>query len=133
MLGFDFRIQNFPLGLAQEKKSDCIFGENRLSLSKVMNNSVRACIAGNAKNQQNRPTSPRDFLATAGTKNSRWVPKLVLIHVLSGNIHLGGIGNGRENFVLDFRGISLSCFILQISCQHPKAPYSFTANSIKNL
>jgi hypothetical protein len=27
------------------------------------------------------------------------VPKLVLIHVLSGNIHLGGIGNGRENFV----------------------------------
>jgi hypothetical protein len=64
-----------------------------------MKNLVRACIAGNAKNKQNRPTSPRNFSATAGDKNSRLVPKLVLIHALSGNIHLGGIGNGRENFV----------------------------------
>ncbi len=47
----------------------------------------------------NWPTSPRNFSATARIKNSRLVPKLVLIHVLLGNIHLGGIGNGRENFV----------------------------------
>jgi hypothetical protein len=50
----------------------------------------------------------RDFSATAGTKNSRSVPKLALIHVLSRNINLGG--NGRENFVLGFRGISIFLF-----------------------
>jgi hypothetical protein len=64
-----------------------------------MKNLVRPSIAGNAKKMPNWPTLPRDFSATAGNKNSRLVPKLVLIHVLSGNIHLGGIGNGRENFV----------------------------------
>jgi hypothetical protein len=47
----------------------------------------------------NWPTSLRNFSATARNKNSRLVPKLVLIHVLLGSIHLGGIGNGRENFV----------------------------------
>ncbi len=35
-------------------------------------------IAGNAKNKRNRPTSPCDFSATAGTKNLKVVPKLVL-------------------------------------------------------
>jgi hypothetical protein len=74
--------------------------------SKVTNNLVRACIAGNAKNKQNRPTFPRDFSATAGDKNSRLAPKLVLRHALSGNIHLVQFGSGRENFVLEFRGIS---------------------------
>ncbi len=64
-----------------------------------MKNLVRPSIAGNAKKMLNWPTLPRNFSATAGDKNSRLVPKLVLIHVLSGNIHLGGIGNGRENFV----------------------------------
>ncbi len=64
-----------------------------------MNNLVRPSIARNAKNKQNWPTLPSGFSATAGDKNSRLVPKLVLRHALSGNIHLGGIGNGRENFV----------------------------------
>jgi hypothetical protein len=84
-----------------------IIRKNRLRLSKVTNNLVRACIAGNAKNKQNRPTLPRNFSATAGDKNSRLVPKLVLRHALSGNIHLVQFGSGRENFVLEFRGISL--------------------------
>jgi hypothetical protein len=66
-----------------------------------MKNLVRPTrsIAGNAKKMLNWPTLPRNFSATAGDKNSRLVPKLVLRHALSGNIHLGGIGNGRENFV----------------------------------
>jgi hypothetical protein len=64
-----------------------------------MKNLVKPSIAGNFKKMPNWPTSPRNFSATARNKNSRLVPKLVLIHVLSGNIHLGGIGNGRENFV----------------------------------
>jgi hypothetical protein len=34
------------------------------------------------------------------------VPKLVLRHALSGNIHLVQFGSYRENFVLDFYGIS---------------------------
>ncbi len=51
------------------------------------------------KKMPNWPTLPRNFSATAGDKNSREVPKLLLRHALSGNIHLGGIGNGRENFV----------------------------------
>jgi hypothetical protein len=53
-----------------------------------MNNLVGACIAGNAKNMRNRSTLPMNFSATAGTKNSRLVPKLVLRHALSENIHL---------------------------------------------
>jgi hypothetical protein len=64
-----------------------------------MKNLVRPSVARNAKKMPNWPTSPRNFSATAGDKNSRLVPKLVLRHVLSGNIHLGGIGSGRENFV----------------------------------
>jgi hypothetical protein len=64
-----------------------------------MKNLLRSSIAGNAKKMPNWPTSPRNFSATAGDNNSRLVPKLVLIHVLSGNIHLGGIGNDWENFV----------------------------------
>jgi hypothetical protein len=83
-----------------------IIRKNRLRPSKVMNNLVRACIAGNSKNKRNRPTLPRDFSATAGDKNSRLVPKLVLRHALSGNIHLVQFGSGRQNFVLDFYGIS---------------------------
>ncbi len=79
-----------------------IIRKNRLRSSKVMNNLVRACIAGNAKNKQNRSTLPRDSSATAGDKNSRLVPKLLLRHALSGNIHLVQFGSGRENFVLDF-------------------------------
>jgi hypothetical protein len=71
-----------------------------------MNNLVRVCIAGNAKNKQNRSTLLSDFSASAGDKNSRLVPKLVLRHALSGNIHLVQLGSGRENFVLDFYGIS---------------------------
>ncbi len=82
--------------------------KNRLRPSKVMNNLVRACIVGNAKNKQNRSTLPRDFSATAGNKNSRLVPKLVLRHALSGNIHLVQFGSVRENSVLDFCGISHS-------------------------
>jgi hypothetical protein len=35
------------------------------------------------------------------------VPKLVLRHALSGNIHLVHFGSGRENFVLEFRGIEI--------------------------
>jgi hypothetical protein len=84
-----------------------IIRKNRLRPSKVMNNLVRAFIAGNAKNKQNRSTLPRDSSATAGDKDSRLVPKLVLRHALSGNIHLVQFGSGRENFVLDFCGISL--------------------------
>ncbi len=38
---------------------------------------------------------------------NRLVPKLVLRHALSGNIHLVQFGSSRENFVLDFCGISL--------------------------
>ncbi len=83
-----------------------IIRKNRLRSPKVMNNLVRACIAGNAKNKQNRSTLPRDSSATAGDKNSRVVPKLVLRHALSGNIYLVQFGSGRENFVLDFFGIS---------------------------
>jgi hypothetical protein len=44
---------------------------NRWSLLKVMKNLVRPCIAGNAKKMPNRSTSPRNFSATAGDKNSR--------------------------------------------------------------
>ncbi len=84
-----------------------IIRKKRFRPSKVMTNLVRACIAGNAKNKQNRPTLPRDFSATAGDKNSRLVLKLVLRHALSGNIHLVQFGSGRENFVLEFRRISL--------------------------
>jgi hypothetical protein len=62
--------------------------KNRIKPSKVTNNLVRACIARNAKNKQNGSTLLRDFSATAGDKNSRLVPKLVLRHALSGNIHL---------------------------------------------
>ncbi len=51
-----------------------IIRKNRLRSSKVMNNLVGACIAGNAKNKQNRSTLPRDSSATAGNKNSRLVP-----------------------------------------------------------
>jgi hypothetical protein len=87
-----------------------IIKKNRLRPSKVTNNLVRQCIAGNVKNKQNRPTLPRDFSATAGDKNSRLVPKLVLRHALLGNIHLVQFGSGRENFVLDFCGISQSVF-----------------------
>jgi hypothetical protein len=36
------------------------------------------------------------------------VPKLVLRHALLRNIHLVQFGSGRENFVLEFCGISLS-------------------------
>jgi hypothetical protein len=64
-----------------------------------MNNLVRACIGRNAKNKQNRPSLPRDFSATSGDKNLRLVPKLVLRHALSGNIHLVQFGSFRENFV----------------------------------
>ncbi len=46
---------------------------------------VRPSIAGNAKKMQNWSTLPRNFSATAGNKNSRLVPKLVLRHALSGN------------------------------------------------
>jgi hypothetical protein len=53
-----------------------------MSPSKVMINLVGACMAGNAKNKRNCPTSPRDFSATAGTKNLKLVPKLVLGIVL---------------------------------------------------
>jgi hypothetical protein len=53
-----------------------------------MNNLVEACIAGNAKKLLNWSSLPRDFSATARTKKSRLVPKLVLRHVLSGNIQL---------------------------------------------
>ncbi len=48
----------------------------------------KSIIAGNAKNMRNWPSLPRDFSATAWTKNSRWVPKLVLRYVLSENIQL---------------------------------------------
>jgi hypothetical protein len=48
-----------------------IIRKNRLGLSKVMNSLVKACIAENAKNMRNCPTLPKDFSATAGTKNSR--------------------------------------------------------------
>jgi hypothetical protein len=65
-----------------------IIRSNLLSLSKVMNNLVEACIAGNAKNMRNRSNLPRNFSATTWTKKSRLVPKLVLRHALSGNIHL---------------------------------------------
>ncbi len=40
MLGFDFRIQNFPLGLAQEKKSDCRYYSQKYSL-KIFNKNSR--------------------------------------------------------------------------------------------
>jgi hypothetical protein len=59
-----------------------------LSLSKVVAILVEACIAGNAKKLLNWSSLPRNFSATARTKNSRLVPKLVLRHVLSGNIQL---------------------------------------------
>ncbi len=48
-----------------------IIQKNRWSLSKVMKNLVRPFIAGNAKKMPNWPTSPRNFSATAGDKNSR--------------------------------------------------------------
>ncbi len=41
-----------------------IIRKNWLSLSKVMNNLVGACIAGNAKNTRNWPTLSRNFSAT---------------------------------------------------------------------
>ncbi len=63
------------------------YQKNPLSLSKVMNNLVRVCIAGNAKNQQNWSSLPRNFSATTESKNSRYIPKIVLRHVLSGNRH----------------------------------------------
>jgi hypothetical protein len=85
-----------------------IIRKNRLRPSKVMNNLVTACIAGYAKNKQNRSTLPRDSSTTAGNKNSRLVPKLVLRHTLSGNIYLVQFGSVRENSVLDFCGISHS-------------------------
>jgi hypothetical protein len=83
-----------------------IIRKNRLRPSKVMNNLVTACIAGYAKNKQNRSTLPRDFSATAGNKNSRMVLKLVLRHALSENIYLVQFETVRENSVLDFCGIS---------------------------
>jgi hypothetical protein len=43
-----------------------IIQKNRWRPSKVMNNLVRACIAGNAKNKRNWPTLSMDFSATAG-------------------------------------------------------------------
>ncbi len=79
-----------------------IIRKNRFRPSKVMNNLVRPSTAWNAKKMQNRSTSPRDFSATAGNKNSRLVSKLVLRHVLLGNTHLGPIQTiwkSRENFV----------------------------------
>ncbi len=38
---------------------------------------LRKILAGNAKKMRNWPTLPRNFSATAGTKNLKWVPKLV--------------------------------------------------------
>ncbi len=54
-----------------------IIRKNRLRPSKIMNNLVRACIAGNAKNMRNRSTLPRDSSATAGDKNSRLKKKKI--------------------------------------------------------
>ncbi len=48
-----------------------IIQKNRWSLSKVMKNLVRPSIAGNSKKMKNWPTSPRNFSATAGDKNSK--------------------------------------------------------------
>ncbi len=68
---------------------------------------------------QNWPTLPRNFSTTAGDKNLRYIPKLLLRHALSGNIHLGGIGNGRENFVSNIFILSphqeIECLSLYVS------------------
>ncbi len=98
-----FRISNdAELTLMLWPLKQAITRENRWSLSKVMDYLVRPCIAGNAKKMQNWSTLPRDFSATAGDKNSRLVPKLVLRHALFGNTYLGPIQTiwkSRENFV----------------------------------
>ncbi len=79
-----------------------IFRSNRLSLSKVMNNLVEPCIAGNAKNKRNWPTLPRNFSATAGTKNLKVVPKLVLGYVLYVDILLVEVWEGARRTMLKF-------------------------------
>jgi hypothetical protein len=64
---------------------------------------VRPSIAGNAKKMQN--SSPRDFSATAGNKNSRLVPKLVLRHALFGNTLFGSNTNNLKKsgkFCIDY-------------------------------
>ncbi len=63
--------KNVELSLILWPLKQAIIGENQWSLSKVMDYLVRPSIAGNAKKMQNRSTSPRDFSATAGNKNSR--------------------------------------------------------------
>jgi hypothetical protein len=83
-----------------------IIRENRLSLSKVMTNLVKACKAGNAKNMRNWSTLPRDFSATARTKKSRVVRKLVLRHVHSGNIQLVAFSGVSTNHGPNFFDLS---------------------------
>jgi hypothetical protein len=78
-----------------------------------MNNLVEACIAGNAKNMRNRSTLPRNFSATARTKKSRLVPKLVLRHALSGNIHLVAFWGVTTNHGPKFFDLSLLDFANQ--------------------
>jgi hypothetical protein len=72
-----------------------------------MNNLVEACLAGNAKNMRNRSTLPRNFSATDKNKKSRLVPKLVLRHVLSGNIQLVAFWNVTTNHGPKFFDLSL--------------------------
>jgi hypothetical protein len=75
----EFQIsENVELLLMSRPLKQAIIRLNRMTLSKVMNNLVRACIAGNPKNKRNRSTLPCDFSATAGTKNLKVVLKLVL-------------------------------------------------------
>jgi hypothetical protein len=76
--------------------------KNPLSLSKVMNNLVEPCIAGNAKNKRNWPTLLRNFSATAGTKNLEVVPKLVLGYVLYVDILLVEVWEGARRTMLKF-------------------------------
>ncbi len=79
-----------------------IIWENLLSTSKINNNLVRTCIAGNAKNKRNWPTLPRNFSATAGTKNFKPVPKLVLGYVLYVHILLVEFWEGARRIFCFF-------------------------------
>jgi hypothetical protein len=70
----EFQIsKNAKLTLMLLPLKQAIIRENRLSLSKVMDYLVRPSIVENTKKKmQNRSTSPRNFSATAGNKNSRY-------------------------------------------------------------
>jgi hypothetical protein len=87
-----------------------IIRKNRLSPSKVVINLVGACIAGNAKNKRNWRTLPRNFSATAGDKNFKLVPKLVLGYVLYVHILLVEFWEGVYRTMLKFLFVAQKYF-----------------------